>query len=78
MLIERNNVFILDGAYASHNSYFWVDIRITIRNKKISTHINTPTHKNIRKIDYDKENVMEGFRKIMLCKIISQFFKIID
>lgn len=26
---------------------------------KKSTHINTPTHKNIGKIDYDKENVME-------------------
>lgn len=43
-----------------------------------STHTNTTTHKNIAKIDYDKENVMEGFRKIMLCKIMSQLFKIID
>lgn len=43
-----------------------------------STHTNTPTHKNIAKIDYDKESVMEGFRKIMLCKIMSQLFKIID
>lgn len=43
-----------------------------------STHTNTPTHKNIAKIDYDKENVIEGFRKIMLCKIMSQLFKIID
>lgn len=76
MLIEHINVFLLDGAYVSHNSYFWVDVRSTVRNK--STHTNTPTHKNIAKIDYDKENVMEGFRKIMLCKIMSQLFKIID
>lgn len=54
MLIEHINALILDGAYASRNSYLWMDFRIIIRNKQ---NARIPIHKNIGKMDAFKENV---------------------